>query len=517
VAIKVNEKGFIYDDSGVWYPPMNMKQLEVFDDYHRFLLVHGPRLSGKTMGLIHKTIRHAFDVNGAMIAIISKTLKNAKSAGVWFMLCRALPGWEQGCHGFAVVEGPKSTGDTKLSFVRIRNRHGGISEIQCHSLEHAQEVEAKFKGSNYSFIWASEIDQYCTEYAYDILCDSLRMTPYVPFEEHQIVCDCNPPDTGTNNWLHDRFFKFKDAKPTPDQTDRERVARERIHRILVMIDDNPLLDPSARDDLIERYRRKKSWYNRFVLGLWEQDVTDGHFSDAWDESIHVIGNADCNEDEREVIIPTAGCTVLLGGWDMGESKNHSFHVIEKIITEDPKTKRQLVSFSVIDELVVIRTYVSIRQFVETVMDKMIHWETFHKKRYGIDLRWRHWSDTSAFRERSAAETSEAGIAYEASSGTIVLEPAPKYKNSNRDKVKLLWQLLFEKRLFVSAQLFKTRTMFANLRSGKDSEYVKQDDHKHVFDSLSYPIIAECPMDMLRSANIESVKKTSSPGLVLASF
>lgn len=514
MAIKVNDAGFIYDDTGIWYPPLNLKQLEIFDDHSRYLLVHGPRKSGKTFAIIHKVLRHAFDVNGAMIAIVTKTIKNAKSAGVWVLLSRMLEIWSAHCHGFVVVEGPKTTGDSKMSFVRVRNRYGTVSEIQCHSLEHAAEVEAKFKGPAYSMFWLSEFDQYCDEHAFNIFGDALRMWPNVRYEQHQIICDCNPPDSGTNNWIHDKWFKFKDKLDPGDEEDQ--YFRSCLHRILVMIDDNPQLDPRERKELEARYSKRKSLRARFILGLWEQDITDGHFSDVWDENIHVLGKADCDPAEREVIVPTPQCTALICGWDMGESKNHSFHIVEKLINED-KHGRKIVSFSVIDELVVIRTYISIRQFVEAALDKMEHWDIYHKKAHGITLKWRHWSDTSAFRERSAAEASEASIAYEASNGKIVLEPAPKYRNSNRDKVKLLWQLLFEKRLHVSAQLFKTRTMFANLRSGSDAEYVKEDDHKHPFDSLSYPIIAEAPLDMLRSAEVLTAKKKVSPGLVVASL
>lgn len=461
-----------------------------------------------------------------MVAIVCKTLKNAKSSGVWPLLEKMLKIWEgytdfngvdvPGCPGFKVLEGPKTTGDTKMSFVRILNRHGTISEIQCHSLEHAQEVEAKFKGSAYSLFWLSEFDQYCDEHAFDIFCDALRMWPGIKFEEHQIICDCNPPDTGTNNWMHDKWFKFKDATPMPDEPQSDAILRSYLHRLLVMIDDNLQLDPRQRAELEARYRKRKTHYNRFVLGIWEQDLTDGHFSDVWDDGVHVIGRADCVEEEREVIVPTQACVSLLCGWDIGESKNHSFHILEKVVTEDQRTKRGIVSFSIIDELVVIRTYISVREYVEAALDKMEHWSEYHKKHHNVEIKFRHWSDTSAFQKRSAAEASDAAIVYESSNGRIVLEGAPKYRNSRRDRVKLVWQLLYEKRLFVSAQLFKTRTMFANLRQGSTAtEFIREDEHKHPFDSLSYPIIAEAPMDMLRSSDIVAERKQQSPGLIMA--
>lgn len=501
--IKVSETGFVYDTDGRWLPPMNLKQLEIFNEYRRYVLIHGPRMSGKTFGIIHKVIRHAFDVNGAMAAIICKTMKNAKSAGVWHLICRALPYWEKYCLGFKIVEGPKTAGDTKLSYVKIRNRNGTVSEIQCHSLEHAQQVEEKFKGTNYSLFWLSELDQYCDEHAFDILCDALRMTPFIPFEQHQIICDCNPPDTGPNNWMHDKWFKFKDSKPAEGDTDQTQIAKDRLHRILVMIDDNPQLDPQAKNDLIERYRRRKKWYARFIEGKWEEDLTEGHFSDVWDEEVHVIGKADGPKEDWEVCVPTSQCTTLLTGWDMGSSKNHSFHIIEKIVSEIPGTNRKIVSFSVIDEMVVIREHISIKQFTEAAVAKIDFWNKWMMDNHKIELKWRHWSDSSAFEYRAAANCTDAAMVYEASNSRIALVAAPKYRQSNRDKVKLLWQLLHAIRIHVSAQCAKTKAMFANLQEGGEAEYVKEDDHKHPFDSLSYPILAEAPADMVRSGELST--------------
>lgn len=519
MPIKVNDRGFIYATEGHWYPPLNIKQFEIFVDTHRYLLVHGPRKSGKTFGILHKVLRHAFDTKGAMVAIVCKTIKNAKAAGVWVLLGRMIKIWEEALPGqFVTVEGPKTTGDSKMSYVRIRNRHGTISEIQCHSLEHSAEVEAKFKGPAYSMFWLSEFDQYCDEHAFDIFSDALRMWE-IPYEQHQIVCDCNPPDTGTNNWIHDKWFKFKDESPKDGEMAEEGALRDSLHRILVNLDDNPQLDIRERKDIEARYRRRKTLFNRFILGIWEMDVTDGHFSDVWNDDIHIVGNADGPKDEWEIMTPTAHCKELITGWDIGEAKNHSFHIMEKLVTEDPTNKRMQLSFHVLDELVVVRTFISVAQFVEEALRKMEFWEKYQFTTNKLPISWRHWSDTSAFDKRSAANASDAAIAFEASGHKIVLHGAPKYRDSNRDKVNLIWQLLYAKRLLVSAQLVRTRAMFAMLRADpkSTSAYVKRDDHKHPFDSLSYPIIAEAPADMLRGADVEVARLEASPRPVFAGF
>ena len=291
-----------------------------------------------------------------------------------------------------------------------------------------------------------------------------------------------------------------------------------LFRSLVNIEDNPQLDERERRDLVARYKKRKALYNRFILGIWEQDITDGHFSDVWDESVHVVGNADGPKDEWEVLVPTSDCRELITGWDLGEKKSHSFHILEKIIYEHEG--QVIVGFNVIDEIVVVDQFVSIEDFTVECLEKMDHWENYVVKNFQRKPSWRHWSDTSAFELRTSSNDMDAAIVYNASKGKIILQGAPKYRDSNRDKVKLLWQLLFTKRLIVSASCFSTRKMFSMLRPSPGSavsKYVKRDNHKHPFDSLSYAVMSEAPVDMFRSAEIDPTAKESAPRPVFANF
>jgi len=535
MQIKVDAKGFVYsvDKPKVWLPQINLKQLEIFNDYHRYLLVEGPRKSSKSFGVANKVIKHAFNVNGAMVGVVCKTIKNAKSAGVWVLLTKMLQKWADpvtGCPGFEITEGPKVAGDSKMSFVRIRNQWGTISEIQCHSLEHAKEVEAKFKGPAYSMFWLSEFDQYCDEAAFHIFCDALRLTPDVPYEDHQIICDCNPPDTGTENWMYDLWFVFRGNKlegedgNEPDEA--MQLLYDGLHRIRVMIDDNPQLDKRERMEMEARYRKRPSLYARFILGHWVQDVMDGHFSDVWDEAMHVVGS----KLTGERIVPTEHCTTLFCGWDMGE-RNHSFHIIEKVTdtvgTHENGHPITIVSFNVLDELVVLKKMqrkrkvpMSIREFVEMALRKMDFWSDYVQKATGYHVKFRHLSDTSAFEISAKAEKSDAMIALEVSSGRIALEKAKKYPGSNKDKVEIIWDLLHGGRIRVSDQLERTKLMFTNVRRGETKdEYVRNDIHKHPFDSLAYVIIEEAPVDMLRSAMVgrKSTKPKQQHSAVVASI
>jgi hypothetical protein len=60
-------------------------------------------------------------------------------------------------------------------------------------------------------------------------------------------------------------------------------------------------------------------------------------------------------------------------------------------------------------------------------------------------------------------------------------------------------------------------MFANLRQGGDAEFVKEDDHKHPFDTVAYPLLAEAPADMIRGAELSTATPERTPSLFVASI
>lgn len=506
---------FVVDSSGCWLPPINRRQLDIFNSFKRYLLVTGCRKAGKTIGVEHKILRHAFDCDGPVIAIITKTIKNAKGSGIWTELTETiLPIWLNAGIGMELAPGKNGralgvTGDSKMSYLKIRNRHGSISEIQLHSLEYASEVEAKFKGTRFSMFYLSEADRWDDRFVFDILTDQLRMWPRIPYEQHQLIADCNPPETGPNNWLHDFWFK------TPlDPTSPSYAMVDDIQLLEFGLDDNPQLDPRERRELEIKYDYRPSLRRRFIEGKWEQDIITGHFSHVYDEDIHVLGKADGLKENWEVIVPTPQCHTLLSGWDIGD-RNHSFHIMEKVMTQAPGRNKLIVSFHIIDELVAINTLISTTEFGLACLRKIDYWINYQKETNKIDLTFRHWSDTSAWNQSATAGRTDAAVIFEATKERVGLRPAPRFRDSNYDKVSIVSELLHLKRLFVSAQLQRTRLMFKNLRSGGDAEYVKRDVHKHPFDSMSYPILAEAPTDMLKSSEPQTERRVRPVEFVVA--
>ena len=159
------------DASGCWYPSISPKQLEIFNCTKRYLLVSGPRYSSKTIGVLHRLVRHCWETKGGRVGIFCKTIRNAKS-GVWSDLIDLIvPEWEQNLAGFKVTVPPKVDGVTKMHFMRVSNMHGNETEIQLHSLDVDHDIEEKIKGTRFSLIFFSELPtskiHACSQYLKD--------------------------------------------------------------------------------------------------------------------------------------------------------------------------------------------------------------------------------------------------------------------------------------------------------------------------------------------------------------
>lgn len=481
------------DAHGRWIPSLSPKGYQVFNSYTRFLLLHGSRKSSKSISAENKLCRHAFENNGAIVAVVCKTTKNAKS-GVWQDLVRfVIPEWIKANIGFKYTIEPRMEADTKMSYFRIRNMWGGESEFQLHSLEHAQEAEAKFKGTRFSMVYLSEADQFEDRIVFDILSDQLRVIG-IPYEQHQLIGDTNPPETGEDHWLHQVWWKDL-AKENVNKA--FAASFENIH---FQIADNPFLDPRERVELEEKYRYDANKYARFVLGQWVRDDRGTIFEDFFVPNIHVRGDCDSpREDEWRIIVPSKHCIELYSGWDTGDV-NHAAVILCK------RDMGEHAAFDVIDEVVSLNQPLSIADFTEIFMERMDYWEQLMKEEYQRDrMMWRHWSDASAMRYRSAADSSDELIVRQVSRNRIILNCVAKPRGSVKARISLLKKLLFEKRVCVSAQCKSTIAMLRYLRAGTSKVEVIQEGspYKHCFDALTYMLLNESPADVERRIEPET--------------
>lgn len=475
----------MFDSQGRWIPNLvSPKGYWVFNDRHRYLLVDGPKKSGKTLSICSKLCRHAWENPNALVGVVPKTTRQAKS-GVWADLLWTINEWVAGGFGFKILEGPKMHVDTKMSYIKVSNMHGGVSEFQLHALEYSHEAEERFKSTRFSMIYIPEADHFESRIVFDALNKQLRSTA-IPYEAHQMIVDCNPPENGKKHWLYDVFFRVHEDPKTSE------FKKSLFHRIQIVIDDNNLLDPREKQELKEDYKHSDNQFRRYVLGEWVDDMAKGIFADVFQPTIHVIGDvSSADEDEWEVITPTEQCHELACGWDLGDT-NHAFVMMAK------RDFGGQAAWDVIDEVVVLDRQVSLPQFTELVMERIGFWERCLMFRNKIDeVAWRHWSDTSAFRFRATIGVYDHVIVAHASNGKIRLLPVTKGPNTIVKRISLTKKLLHTKRFAVSASCTYTAAMLANLKAGNSiREPIRNPSvEKHIFDATTYCLSMECPLDI----------------------
>lgn len=495
-------------ETGLWMPELFDRQLPVFNSRARSLLVSGPRKSGKTWAVLHKLVRHMWETNGARLAMFSRTLKNSKEAGTWADLHTIiLPEWINANIGLKYttfnvdgVPGFKVDGQTRTPRFRIRNAWGGESEAMLFSLDFDGDVESKLKEQRFSMIYFSELSKFRDRRILSVALPQLRM-PHLKMDEQMWIADTNPSEEGEGSWIYEVWYVERNQ--TYEQYAERNKERGRpvmsesafdgfkagLQLIEIMPEQNPYLDPRELEELKATYSYDEGLYARYVLGKWVYGDGDQsrHFRAAF-LAKHIVGNCD-DQDENNWILamPHPNAYELITGWDLGD-RNHAAVLLDKEFANGKSV------FVVLDELESIGEEVSNEEFTVAFMQLVKNIEEQTGRVYDLE---RAWSDRSSIERYSATgDTFPYLQVYAASEERIFLRGVPKAKGSVRARVKLIKQLLKQDRLLVSAHCKAVKRMFKELKKGStEVNYVVQDENKHIFDALSYPIFMECAEDL----------------------
>lgn len=494
---------------------MAPKQLEVFNNKAVYQLASGPVLSGKSFAVEFKVLRHLWDTPGARFAAFSKTIKAAKHGGSYEDLIGiVIPQWiKAGLVGirpditFGYTMEPRVDGQTRTSTFRIRNRYGGESEFLLFSLDHDEAIEGKVKQTRFSGFWFIEVTNFGDDDgSYKIwrtTSSRMRMV-HLKQEDHLWICDCNPSDEGEESWLYKLFYlKQGFSSPDDDWMIRNLSVTE------FQISDNPWLTADQIAKIKSENRSDPALYARNVEGKWVARQSGGHFADVFIPNVHVRGDvSSVKRDDWEVIVPPSGVFELVSGFDPGDTNHAAIIMCKRPVTDN-------YCYDVIDELIILGHKVSIADFAEAFLEKMDRWESFLASEYGVkEVKWRHWSDSSAMDFNSGIGGSEDKLIYAESLGRIELRGVPKPKGSVRDGVQAIRRLLHENRLFVSAQLSNLVAMFRELKRGSTAaEFVANTKHKHGFDALRYALTGEEPHELFsKMQQFRGVRKSSYLGI-----
>lgn len=506
---------------------MSDKQLVVFNSMVRYLLVSGPRATGKTRGCLHRIVRHLWEVDRARVMMFARTQKLAKDGGTWALLHRdILPEWIASGIGLRYttfvdgVPGYKTDGNTRTLYFKIRNRYGTESEMFLFSLDDDNAVETKIKNLECSLFYVSELDNFSDRRMLTVPIASLRIGK---FDEQQWIADCNPSEEGEQSWIYQTFYKERlmpidefntsqKRNELPEMTQQEfRDFYGNMDVIEIVPKDNPFLDPRAFQAIRVACGNDAGLTARHVEGKWVWGGGDKsrHFRSSF-KPHHCIGSAsDPNEEEWETLVPSTTCWELVTGWDLGNT-NHAAHIIEKSYPSTEltqKLKMRLPYFAVLDELVMVGKEISHEEFAQELLAMIVRLETLCGHQFDLTGAWSDQSSITTY--NSVADTYPHLLVMGATEERIILQGVPKARGSVRERVRLIKQLLNQDRLVVSAHCFKTIQMFKDLKKGEDEiNYVVSDKNKHPFDSLSYPILMECAEEVRMNPSTPQYVKRS---------
>jgi PBSX family phage terminase large subunit len=507
----VSESQIVAPQLKFWLPELSQKQLILFNAFERYLLVHGARRSGKSIGVAKKFTRHCLDVKGARACMLSKNIKLAKEGGPWSDLVDLVIPEFESAGVMQMVTKPKLDAQTRSLYCEVSNRYGGSTRIYLSSLEHDADAERLLKSRRFSIIWVLEATNFARRSLFDTAVQSLRI-PNLPFNQHQLIFDCNPAEDGQNNWIWKLWFGEKNREVTPADFKSEqqfRAYREfqgQLRDISINIPDNPYLSQQEIDELYAQYQYDDATLRRYFYGEWVVANTDSFFAQQFRSEVHILGNVHTpKRDDWEVITIPPETQSIEVGVDIGDRSTSVTFVYKQT---DPKGRNE---YYVIDEVCVADDDVTLDALTQAILEVMDKWEKF----VGHRIQFNFFSDSSSFNRKISASDTEAMLVYNLSGGRIELRPVVKYRNSVIEGVSMIRRLLFESRLFFSAQCIHTITMMRYLKperaSGTGVQKVPDSKYKHAYDSLRYVLGATGAAD----ARISRPRVTKPPGRIVS--
>jgi hypothetical protein len=473
-----------WDDLETWSPRLNPTQREVYESPAKYILAHGERGSGKTIGVLHKLVRHCIENVNALAIIIVGVRRQGEEGGAWHKLqYDVLPTWRYGNRspdedavddGIGVVYTDSKTNVNKDTFLWIANRHDGWSKVLLLSMPVEQFIKDRFRGPEASFIMVDEAQGLNGPAYFKDIVQQCGRRPGIPGSKQQI-CYCANPD-GPRHWLYKRFFEY----PIDAETGEWNPDYAKFHVPISENLDN--LPEGYYDNVIEAVRGDDIEFRRLVRGEWiDRPESDALFPEFSTER-HVRGDAAKNEG----IIPLADYPVEIG-YDLGAA--HSCVTFIQLLPVTRRNDRgesiEEKAVVVFDEINTVGEYVPYRDFVPMIVARMDYWDAHPL--VARKLVYRHISDDSAFNQYRAAHGSfDCKDVEDFSEGRIKLVACPKGSGSVTARVRATKDALSGDLMRISATCRKIIDMFILLREdSKDKAHPKRSLQLHPFDSLSY--------------------------------
>ena len=500
-------------DMGTWAPSLNPTQEKIFHSTKRYILAYGEKGSGKTIGHLHKIVRHAFENQNALCIIIVKVKSMATKGGAWDKITgQILPEWKA---GIGLEYSDVKFDPNHNEFLWVQNRFGGWSMITVMSCPHAHQLRERMRGLEPSIAFVDELTSCETNEYIRAIAAQIGRRPGIDGPQ-QYLAACNPE--GPSNWVYKVWWE--------EAFDEERglwdLDYEKWH---VPIQENEHNLPEGYiENLTKLYKSDPIEADRMLRGLWiDRASGDSLFRDVFNVGIHVRPlKEDGNPDHKRRLCPIAGYPIIVG-MDPGSVYNAYSYMqwLPPIPGITPWTED--MGWLIFDEVCLFKRKVAYQQLVPVLMRRIKFWRDQVPGK--LPQVW--LSDNSAFNQFRAAQGSydvlEIDRAYEAHRERYGLEPlktkpAPKFAGSRQIRVRLLSSLLADQRILVSSGCIHTRSMLLNLESEsqKPGDYdpdkalsPKRSDWIHIFDALTYPIITST----LEPSKLTSVMESKTQKII----
>lgn len=506
-----------------WLPPLTETGLRLFFCEKKYILTHGERGGGKTIAVLHKLMKHAYDNDGAAVCIATLVRSSATLGGAWTKLTSVVvPQWQEGWIGpdgqwndglGLDGEGPNGEivmkmDDSRNRYFWIKNRHGGWSMFFLRSLMHGEHIQSRMKGMEFTAFFFDELTEAETEEYFIQPIQQLGRIPGIPNQFY--IGACNPPEEGEDHWVYKRFFVGFD-----NPNDKKPKRREDYEVFHFPMTENYFMTPAQKEEYLanvyEACRNDPTAEDRLLKGKWiKKPNGKGIFKDYFDRNIHVRGDL----EKQQLIIPSARTIEI--GYDIGTA-NTAISFGQKLPLRGGE------GWVFFDEIVLVERYVPIPQLAPILLKHMNYWCV----RTGIPFFFNHIGDKGSFdqmrpdgsydarklEEHVRLELSENHAAYPGLQHLIEWEtapdragnrvrtgrvanvdfrmvPCPKPEGSVPVRVRMLIARLQREELLISAKCQRIIAMLENLPADlKKSVHtpVTSSPYKHAFDSTTYPI------------------------------
>lgn len=483
-----------------WEPRLNPKQREIFNDDSNNIVAHGEKGSGKTLGFLHKLVRHCYENNNSLALIIGTTARVATEGAGHDLVDLVLPAWRDGNRdkqgnlldigiGLDFTQW-KLDPVTKDRHLWISNRFGGWSKVLLVSIPHAAMVKARLFGIQPSFIYIEELHTCDGREYYDYSSIQLGRRRGIAGPQ-QWTASTNPERP--KHWTYSLLFVdcavSEGGKFWPDDPEVPNIQRNLDWAVYYVpfADNERNMPPGYVDRLKSTFRKNKTMYDRMILGKWT-DVPSGEaiFKHDFSEQYHIIGES----KKKTGIVPRPNIPIIIG-YDTGQV--HTGISFMQCV----ETKYGPM-WLVFDELCYFGQRIPYRKLTRSLLTKIAYWNRrmefrFHYWHIGDDQATTQYSpNTGSTTSRDIQDFSREIIAESpAFEGIqpIRIIGCPKPPGSKSSRVELTSDLLQSRMLIVSAACEWHRNMLLNLEgeNGSDGFTPKRGRYIHTFDGMTYPI------------------------------